>query len=530
MTGEAQSASKQHRYRILLELGEGGTAHVFLAIAKGPSGFNKLVVLKALKRTLAGDENFRRMFMNEARLSARLNHPNIVQVNEVIEQDGLPIIVMQYLEGRPLLDLIFRAGDKLSLGLHLQIINEVLSGLHYSHELCDFDGTPLRVVHRDVTPHNIFVTFDGQVKLLDFGIAKLSGSAAETQDGVLKGKIRYMAPEQLLGDPVDRRADIYAVGVLLWEAVTRTRMWQALPEAAILNRVLEGQVPLLRAENPEIDAELERIVMKALAKNAEDRYETVLALQSELEAHMNQRRLGASPREIAGYITELFADYRQETKKSIEEKLVREGSLSWVERDPISIAPSADVSPQSKQLLAPQGKHDWSRVFWTAGVAVPAALLVFFISVWRHEPRPTPARAQPVVTPSVRVDEPTLDARRTMASIRISAIPTSASILIDGKPVRGNPVTLPVSIDSQTHRVTVQASEYRPRTIDVSYDRDQDIVVALERISPPNAAQKAPSRNSSAALPAASVTPPKDCDSPSFVDERGIKHFKAGCL
>ena len=163
------------KYRVLLELGQGGTAHVYLAVAQGPVGFNKLVVFKTLKASLGSDPQFRRMFLNEARLSARLSHPNIVQVNEVIENDGLPVMVMEYLQGKPLSELRSRAGGSLGLGLHLRIISEALCGLHYSHELADYDGTPLNVVHRDMTPHNIFITYDGQVKVLDFGIAKLSG-------------------------------------------------------------------------------------------------------------------------------------------------------------------------------------------------------------------------------------------------------------------------------------------------------------------------------------------------------------------
>ncbi len=310
MADEAQERLGQHKYRVLMELGEGGTAHVFLAVARGPSGFNKLVVLKALKRTLAGDKDFRRMFMNEARLSARLNHPNIVQVNEVIEQEGLPVIVMQYLEGRPLLDIISRASDRLTLAMHLQIICDSLSGLHYSHELCDYDGTPLQVVHRDMTPHNVFVTFDGQVKLLDFGIAKLSGSVAETQDGVLKGKLRYMPPEQIMGEAVDRRTDIYAVGVMLWEAVTGVKMWRAMSEATIMNRVLEGQIPPASTERPDIDPELERIVMKALDTEASRRFATAIELQSEIEGYMASHKLAASPREIGTFVSELFTDFR----------------------------------------------------------------------------------------------------------------------------------------------------------------------------------------------------------------------------
>ena len=388
MAGEAEQLGP-NKYRILTELGEGGTAHVFLAIARGPSGFNKLVVLKALKRSLAGDDDFRRMFMNEARLSAGLNHPNIVQVNEVIEQDGLPVMVMQYLEGRPLLDIINRACDKLSLGMHLQIVCEALSGLHYSHELCDYDGTPLRVVHRDMTPHNVFVTFDGQVKLLDFGIAKLSGSAAETQEGVLKGKLRYMPPEQIMGDAVDRRTDVYAVGVLLWEAATGTKMWRTLSEATIMNRVLEGQIPSPRTERPDIDADLERIIVKALQTDAALRYATAIELQSELESYMTERGLGSSSREIGSFISELYTDYRQETKKAVEEKLAREGSLNWADGVPISIAASASVSLNSKELLAPQRKHRWEVVTWTVGISILGALLFFFASVKRHQSKST---------------------------------------------------------------------------------------------------------------------------------------------
>jgi len=148
---------------------------VYLAVARGPSGFNKLVVLKALKKNLANDPEFRNMFLNEARLAARLNHPNIVQTNEVAEDEGVPVIVMEYLEGQPLSNLLIRGRNgPLSLAAHLRIITDSLAGLHYAHEVNDFDGTPLGVVHRDMTPHNVFVTFEGQVKVLDFGIAKLA--------------------------------------------------------------------------------------------------------------------------------------------------------------------------------------------------------------------------------------------------------------------------------------------------------------------------------------------------------------------
>src|SRR6266496_1714779 len=248
--GLSEPEATEGKYRVLVELGQGGTANVYLAVAHGPNWFNKLVVLKALKRNLGNDPEFRAMFLNEARLAARLNHPNIVQTNEVAEYQGLPMIVMEYLQGQPLSNLLVRGrGRGLSLAMHLRIVAEALQGLHCAHELSDFDGTPLGVVHRDMTPHNIFVTFDGQVKVLDFGIAKLGASLVETQAGIIKGKLRYMPPEQISGDPVDRRADLYAVGVMLWEAAAGERLWKGQADAAIMNKVLNAEIPSPRSVN-----------------------------------------------------------------------------------------------------------------------------------------------------------------------------------------------------------------------------------------------------------------------------------------
>src|SRR4051812_32170548 len=218
----------QGRYRLVAELGQGGTATGWVAISRGPSGVNKLVVLKALRKELANDGEFRRMFLDEARLAARLNHPNIVQTYGIVDEAGPPVIIMEFLEGEPLSAILTRAhGDKaFPLAMHLKVISDLLSGLHYSHELAEYDGTPLPLVHRDITPHNVFVSFDGQVKVLDFGIAKLSGSLSRTETGVIKGKFRYMPPEQLEGAAVDRRADLFAVGVMLWEAACGDKMWK----------------------------------------------------------------------------------------------------------------------------------------------------------------------------------------------------------------------------------------------------------------------------------------------------------------
>src|SRR4051794_26091703 len=189
------------KYRLIAELGHGGMADVFLAVARGPIGFNKLLVVKRLKANLVDEPEYVAMLGDEARLAARLNHPNVVQTNEVGQEGDQYFIAMEYLDGQPLHRVLTRSEKKerMPLAMHLRIVCDVLSGLHYAHELADFDGSPLNVVHRDVTPQNIFVTYDGQVKLVDFGIAKASGRDGETKTGIVKGKVTYMGPEHAMG-------------------------------------------------------------------------------------------------------------------------------------------------------------------------------------------------------------------------------------------------------------------------------------------------------------------------------------------
>src|SRR5215472_7080887 len=197
--GAPQERPRLGRYELIAILGHGGMADVYLAVSRGPAGFNKLIVIKRLRPDLAADPSFRDMFLDEARLAARLNHPNVVSTFEVGEEGSSIYLAMEYLEGQPL-NLVVREASKKHVSLpeelYARILADALMGLHYAHKLADYDGSPLRVVHRDVSPHNIFVTYDGQVKMLDFGIAKAESKATQTEVGVLKGKVAYMAPEQ----------------------------------------------------------------------------------------------------------------------------------------------------------------------------------------------------------------------------------------------------------------------------------------------------------------------------------------------
>jgi len=313
------------KYRLLGELGRGGMATVFLAAVEGPSRFTKLVVVKQLHQELSAELEFREMFMDEARLAARLSHPNIVQTFEVIEGDGKFLLVMEYLEGQPLSNVRSRLARKRVLGVpeQVRVMADVLEGLHAAHEAKDWDGTPLSVVHRDVSPHNVFVTYEGLVKVVDFGVAKASTSSQRTQTGVIKGKISYMAPEQALGKRVDRRADVFAVGIMLWEAVAERRLWKDIPDPGIMHYLVSDQVPKLAEHAPNAHPLLIEVCNRALAVNPEERYATAADMRAALDAYMATLPARPEPRVFGATIAENFADERAKIRAVIERQLTQ---------------------------------------------------------------------------------------------------------------------------------------------------------------------------------------------------------------
>ena len=331
------------RYRRLAELGRGGMATVYLAAARGPSGFTKLVVLKELRPDLAQDAEFRSMFLDEARLAARLNHPNVVQTYEVGEDGDRQVIVMEYLEGQPL----SRARKVLPSPLVYFALSNVLTGLEHAHDLLDFQGKPLNVVHRDVSPHNIFVTYSGEVKLCDFGIAKAADSSAVTATGDMKGKLSYMAPEQARGEVVDARADLFAVGVVLWETATGRRLWHNMQDVQILAQLLGGSIPTPRSVDPTVPERLERICMRALAFEPDQRYATAAELQADLDAYITSLGLTPTRRALGEAVAQAFADDRARLKRVIEDQLRNAAVLTTGESPAVMYAPASIRSSPS---------------------------------------------------------------------------------------------------------------------------------------------------------------------------------------
>jgi hypothetical protein len=528
------------QYRILVELGHGGTSDVYLAVASSPSGFNKLVVLKALKSEIARERAARRAFLSEARLSARLNHPNVVQVNEVLEQDEIPILVMEYLEGRALAQILGRAWARFPLALHLRVLSDALRGLHYSHELCDFDGTPLSVVHRDMSPHNIFVTFDGQVKVLDFGLAKIGGSA-DTQTGVVRGKLHYMSPDQLTQDrDLDRRADVYAVGVMLWEAATGRRLWEGLSDPVILRRVLDGRVPTPSSLNPRVPAALERICMRALALRPEDRQSTAADLAAELDEFLAGLGGAATSRAVGEFVADVFAEDRRSMRRIVEEKLRADDSVTGSIARGISLAARRDGSGSLKNFAAPTQtvtNLPVRRRLWSREIAVAVAVLLTAgaVTVYRStsgvgHPAAVAAAPTPIAAtlPSVRP-----------ATLRITAFPSAARVLIDGQDTGENPCVREVPVGMRVS-LRVEADGHFPIDRELHVTKDQELVLSLQpivaHVSLPSPASSPPprlptrSRGASVPAPPPALPPVLDCSPPYYLDSRGVKKFKPECL
>jgi serine/threonine-protein kinase len=370
MMGVAHGASNTlGRYRLVAELGRGGMADVFLALVRGPADFNKLLVVKRLRPHLGEEQEFLQMFLDEARLAARLSHPNIVQTLEVGEADGQYYISMEYLEGQPLNRILRRCRDVATLPTLLRVMCGALVGLHAAHELTDFDGTHLRVVHRDATPHNIFVTYNGQVKVVDFGIAKAAISVAETRTGVLKGKVAYMAPEQAKSGEVDRRVDIYSVGCCLWELLTGERMWKGRSDVEVLNHVLGATTaPRLREVRPDVDPELEGICTRALSFEPDARHQTALELKGAIESYLDRIGDRSTVAELSQHIAERFADERARLRALVDEQMrlvtgMPTGKYAQLELPRVMSSGSSSPPEESGPTQpSPYGRHSVSPI------------------------------------------------------------------------------------------------------------------------------------------------------------------------
>jgi eukaryotic-like serine/threonine-protein kinase len=344
------------KFQFLERVGRGGMGDVYLAFVAGSTGFRKLVVVKLLRESFAAYPESREMFLDEGRLAARLNHPNVVQTNEVGVERGRHYMVMEYLEGQPLDQLIARsieAAVDVPNAIWLRVALDALSGLHHAHELRDYDGTPFNVVHRDLSPHNFFLTYEGAVKLLDFGIAKAAMRHSSTRSGVIKGKPAYMAPEQLMGLAVDRRADLYVFGIVLWELFTRQRLFTGTV-AECLRRHLLNDVPRVSSLVRGFDRALDDVIARALDPDPTLRFQTARAMRDALAAAAAAAGPIPTSEAVGELLGDLFRREREERRQAVR-RYVNEYARE-------SAAPAAGhATPEGVALPSlPGGARPWS--------------------------------------------------------------------------------------------------------------------------------------------------------------------------
>ena len=420
------------KYTLLCRLATGGMGELFVARSGGAGGFEKLVVIKRLLPHLAEDAHFVAMLLDEARVAARLSHPNVCQVYDLGEVEGHYYIAMEHLEGVPaslVLRQASRAGQRLELGLATAILRQAADGLDHAHELRDRDGKSVGLVHRDVSPSNLFATASGVVKVLDFGVAKSQDALARTHTGALKGKYAYMSPEHVLGDAVDRRSDVWSLGVVLYELLTAQRLFWRDSEYKMFKAIVDEPVPPLRESWPGLPPAVAEVAERALSRDPGKRFTTARELGEALEEAMTGAGGIWRPARVGDYVAEHFGPLLEQRRQEVQDALAGRARL-----------PSADgeAGDRGGELAADELHIDLGSVggtlprrrrggrAWLTGLVAVAALGgggALAYRQWMSGPAPRPT---PVIVLGGEVE--TTDGRVTRASERGDA---------PGRPPRG---------------------------------------------------------------------------------------------
>ena len=483
-------------------------AEILLAKLMGPAGWEGAVVLKRALPHLARETEFREMFLDEARIMARIRHPNVVSVHE-LGQDGKNLfLVMEYLAGESVAGLwkrLIARAEKLDPMLAMHVVAECAAGLHAAHELADDDGHSLGVVHRDVSPQNVFLTYEGGVKLLDFGIARFSDRSVRTHTGHLKGKFAYMSPEQIRAEPLDRRSDVFALGILLVELATGRRLFGRGNELLVMKAICEDPIPSPRAlaGDPTLPSALEDIAKKALARDRDERYASAADLRRDLHAVLRELDPERRAEErLRARMQELFAD-RIGAKVEMLRR-VRAGdeitSIPSAEVDvvveetmasPAAIVPaSVEITQLATATRAPApapSRPSWIRVAIFAAMVTAAVVVGAALGLQRPaEPGPvTVAVTQPVGAPEPVVEVRTADAPPPVLSavvrVHVESNPAGAEVLVDGVSRGFAPLDLELRRSPVQAEIAVRSDGYEGHVERIVPDIDQRLRVVLER-------------------------------------------------
>jgi serine/threonine protein kinase len=506
------------KYTLFERIGRGGMADVYKGRVSGPQGFERVFVVKRILPHLSEDPTFIKMFVEEAKLSARLAHPNIVQIFELGAVDGEYFISMEYIRGHDLAETmraIWKTMGPPRPELVAYIGREACRALSYAHSLSDERGRALGMIHRDVSPSNIMISYEGAVKLLDFGIAKALGEAQDqTKSGTMKGKYAYMAPEQTEGDDVDQRIDIFSCGIVLHEVLTGRRLFKGTNDVLTIERVRRCDVPPPSQQNPMVPPELDAIILRALARDRDKRYASAADMADALDDVVHQARF--QPTHLAQLLHDLFPiaggapsprlsvnASSQVTSSSI--RALRSPTVPPVTRtNTVTATPSrsavANMQPAEEVSLKPKPK-------WRGPAAAALALVVVGFIVWKGGvarkllPGEDPARLQAASDPSKRFH------------VLVKSEPSGADIFVDGELFGATPVTLPIDLNGKSAvKLILRKEGYEDYEQRVINEMPLSINLKARVVDPPPKAEEpaAPAPTTPPAPPAA--TPPDDVD------------------
>lgn len=553
------------KYDIVVRLGQGGMSKVYLAVSRGAvDDVRKLVVLKVLHDHLATDEEYVQMFLREARVAVDLSHPNVIHTYTVGQEEGRYCIVMEYLNGIPLGELL-KFARSWSFEQRLPLLGALclmLSGLNYVHDYRDFEGNALELVHRDLKPGNVLIGFDGQVKLLDFGVVKLTAPEYDqTQRLSVKGTVQYIAPEALDGERrIDARYDLFAAGLMLWEVTTGRRFWGLREPLQIMKGLADNEMARIIEDADDVPDQLRPILHKALASEPGQRYQTALELKDDIQSFLISQRYRINPEDVAAIVTREFGavydERRRATHRTLKDFRERRAGLGSVEDssevvdstpssqlegiDATEIAaPPSNLTPvqRSAPIPPPPPANDPARRRrpWIVAALVATPLLAFagyaVSGSWgASEPEASMAGDRPGSTPSAaappRVEEPhevsevvvgdiddapTLEGAGEVVEVEVRVEPSRATLTVDGEKRAGSTVQLSGTDPDEVHRVVAAAQGYATETLEVRMQRSRTLELTLQplEVRDEKQARRSPRRPQRVAPePSASSAPP----------------------
>ncbi len=488
-------------HHVIGHLGGGSTSEVLLARIGARSDKPKLAVIKRLKLGSDADADVVSRFADEARVALRLKHRNIVEALSASQDADGPFLVFEYLDGQTLARIRSRSSRKtgsMPRAIALDIVMSIATALAYAHDAKDETGKPLKIVHRDLTPDNVIVTYDGTTKLLDFSVA--IAKIAQVQAGApgAIGTVAYMAPEQTTpGIAVDARADVFAAGLVLWELLAGRRMWEGLSDQTIITKLADDKpLPSLRSVVPDMPEALDAICKQALAKVRDDRYETARELRDAIEKAQAELRLTTTPAEVGQLVASLFETEREKMRATISEAAQADSSkalpvMSAAPSDPM-LGSADDSKPSKAATVVEVLKVEAPPKDRRFAIAVIGGVLIAFSAVavvaLTHKEGPTPT--EPTATTRPHPSESTAPSASTWVepeevTIEISVTPTNAQLFVDGTKVPGSRYKTKVVRGTYHHEVRAEAENHETRTMKVIFDRDRVIEIALVPTKPP---------------------------------------------